>query len=313
MKGKLIGIIVILAILGTMLLGLSYRNGFNATTTSNPMSSYDSIASLQSSIPFKFQVPAIVANGKNLKLYNYMNIMAEIQSDEFTFRAAPYIDEKADVSGDYSSYTIDEQYTSNNEGVNVRYRANDKNTLVNISTLTDGSWMTYSIKFNSILNKEDAFEKLGIDYSNLAVRQDKQIEQNDTKETDNKDESNSNNSEYNIGNEDKNSELEFTLYKSDELEISFMLPKLKSDLTGIYSNNQIAFMMGNELIFVVEYYERGYQEQQFNGFTINKLDENYIIRYEVNNRFSKDTQLYEDYYTIIENMNTIANTFNREN
>lgn len=305
MKAKLIAIICVMLVLAAILFGLQYKNGFNGASTTNPMSSYDSIADLQRSVNFEFQIPAIVSNGKNLKLFNYLGSMVEIQSDDFTFRAAPFVADGADVSGDYSTYNIDKEYIDESGSIKVRYRSNEQSTLINLTMLD----MSYSIKFNAVLDEIKAFEQFGINTAGLVPYNKSEIIEEDNHSSDGDKLEKTEDTNEKINTPDNN-ELTFRIFEDKDMGISFMIPSIVSDITGVYSNNQLAIMLGNKVVFVIEYYEDGYSADRFNGFTLKEINESYLIRYIINNEFEKDSQLYKDYYTLIENIDTVANTFN---
>ena len=304
MKGKLTVIICIICVLAVGLMGKAYIDGANTNqvNTVNPMSEFKTIADLQNSVAFRFQVPSVVAEANNISMYNYMNTMVEIQSDELTFRAAEFIGDKADVSGDYNVYPTDITYIDGSETTEVRYRTNNTKTIINI---TSGG-IAYSISFNSYLDEITAFDKLDIDLSSLKVKQKEEVENTQDK----KEETDVKNNDNNVAeNNTTDEELTFKLYKVDNTSISFMLPNITNEIKTVYADNQLAVMLGGKLVFVVEYTENK-TNTEYNGYVVSRLDDNYILRYAVNNPFEKDTQIYEDYYTIIENMNTVIDTFN---
>ena len=304
MKGKLTVIICIICVLAVGLMGKAYIDGANTNqvNTVNPMSEFKTIADLQNSVAFRFQVPSVVAETNNISMYNYMNTMVEIQSDELTFRAAEFIGDKADVSGDYNVYPTDITYIDGSETTEVRYRTNNTKTIINI---TSGG-IAYSISFNSYLDEITAFDKLDIDLSSLKVKQKEEVENTQDK----KEETDVKNNDNNVAeNNTTDEELTFKLYKVDNTSISFMLPNITNEIKTVYADNQLAVMLGGKLVFVVEYTENK-TNTEYNGYVVSRLDDNYILRYAVNNPFEKDTQIYEDYYTIIENMNTVIDTFN---
>lgn len=299
MKGKLVAILAVLFILAGIIFSISYKNGFNLNQTSNPMSEYDTIADLEKAVNFDFQVPAIVGNASNKKMFNYMGQMVEIQSDDIIFRAAPFIDYNADISGVYDNFSTDNKYISEDESVWVRYRLNEKNTIISLK-IGD---IAYSILFNKPINEEEAFEMAGINTSSLKPF----IE--DTEKVENKtdDKEDTNNTESKT---DETSELMFRKYENSSLGISFMIPDVQSKVMEVDTENTVAVMLKNSAVFVIEYYKNGYKTEEFNGYTLQCIDENYLIRYVVNNPFDKGTQEYLDYYTLIENMDTIVSTFN---
>lgn len=304
MKGKLTVILCIICVLAVGLMGKSYIDGANTNkvSTVNPMSEYKTIAELQNSVAFKFQVPEIVANSTNMSMYNYMNTMVEIQSDELTFRAAEFIGDGADVSGDYNHYPVDVTYIDETGTTEVRYRTDNIKTLVNI---TSGN-IAYSISFKTYLDEITVFDKLDVDLSILKVKQKVEVEETQKEETNTEVETENNNT---VENDSSNDELTFKLYKVENTSISFMLPNITNEVKTVYADNQLAVMLGGKLVFVIESIEAD-TNTEYNGYVVTKLENNYILRYAVNNPFEKDTQIYRDYYTIIENMQTVVDTFN---
>lgn len=316
MKGKLTVILCIICVLAVGLMGKSYIDGANTNkvSTVNPMSEYKTIAELQNSVPFTFQVPNVVAEADNLALFNYMNLMVEIQADDMVFRAAEDIEAKADVSGVYEEFQIDNTYKDGNETISVRYRTDHKITLVNITTRGSAiadlvsenpvyKKLSYSIKFNYYMSEIEAFEKLDLDITKLKYVE---VEETQKEETNTEVETENNNT---VENDSSNDELTFKLYKVENTSISFMLPNIANEVKTVYADNQLAVMLGGKLVFVIESIEAD-TNTEYNGYVVTKLENNYILRYAVNNPFEKDTQIYRDYYTIIENMQTVVDTFN---
>ena len=316
MKGKLTVILCIICVLAVGLMGKSYIDGANTNkvSTVNPMSEYKTIAELQNSVPFTFQVPNVVAEADNLALFNYMNLMVEIQADDMVFRAAEDIEAKADVSGIYEEFPIDNTYRDGNETISVRYRTDNKITLVNITTRGSANAdlvsentvykkLSYSIKFNYYMSEIEAFEKLDLDITKLKYVE---VEETQKEETNTEVETENNNT---VENDSSNDELTFKLYKVENTSISFMLPNIANEVKTVYADNQLAVMLGGKLVFVIESIEAD-TNTEYNGYVVTKLENNYILRYAVNNPFEKDTQIYRDYYTIIENMQTVVDTFN---
>ena len=326
MKGKVAAIGTILVIIFIVLLmGKSYQQGGSMNSVTNPMTSYSSLAELQKSVNFKFRVPSIVAKAENIEMFNYSGSMIEIKSDRINFRAARFIDAKADVSGDYNEYATDIWYKSKEaepEGVNtlVRYRTDGKNTLVNIS---DGS-IAYSVKINEFMSEADALSALSIDITKLTTFDSSELDSKETNtessddsvkdeikntesETNDTVDKNSGSNNEEVSTEDE--QLTFRVFKNDDLGISFMLPNTPNELKGVYSNNQLAMMLEDKVVFVVEYYEDGYSNTEFNGYQVVRLNDSYVIRYIVNNTFDKNSQLYKDYNTVTENISTLASTF----
>lgn len=113
----------------------------------------------------------------------------------------------------------------------------------------------------------------------------------------------------NSDNTDEQSEPSFTRYENINLKVSMMIPQVTSELTPVENENSIVFMMGGQSIFVIEYYPNGYSNLDFPGYSTIQLDDFHILRYVVNNTFDKSSQEYLDYYTIIENLDTLAMTF----
>lgn len=289
-------ILVIIMFMGVF--GLAY---YNKASMNNPMSQYSSLLDLQRSVNFDFMVPEMVAKSNDAKMYSYLGQIVEVVTNEFTFRAGKTVGENADISGEYKTFDIDKKYTANQSDlgtINARYRTDNKICIINMSV----SGMDYSIKFNSYKDERDAFESFGINFD--ALIEDKHTDSTEVDSTIGSDQTLTDSTI-----EDKN-DVKFIKIENGDLGIEFFIADTVNSISQVYSNNELAILLDNKLVFVVEYYPDGNSSIEYNGYSVYKPDNNFVIRYAVKNPFEQGSDLYNDYYTIIENIDTVVNTFN---
>lgn len=298
MKKTALVTLVIIALMMVCIIGIDH--GIEQKSTEGPIGDYRSIASLRRSVDFQFSVPDIISESTNLEMHCYGGSMVEIidPKQEITFRAARFIDENADVNGDYSKYETDVRYIDNMETMLLRYRGGDQGTLINIR---DGS-IVYGVKFTEKMSPEQAFAKLDIDFSKLEAFPDEEPDKSESGE------SLETSGEQKIDTP-KTEELSYKLYAIDDMDIQFMLPETNSKVVVASTEDQLAVMIDTSIIFVIEYRKEGFKLEEFIGFSIRELSDKHLLRYVVDNPFKRDTEQYRDYYTIIENVDVVVDTF----
>lgn len=263
---------------------------------SSPVSSCKSIADMQNSLGYSFSVPYIVSHCENCDIKCYMGQIGEVSTDEFIFRVGKTVGTNADISGDYSEYSIEKYYKSEDNEFLFRYRSNGKGIcLINMSY----RGIEYSIKFYNCDNEEEAFKEFGINYENLI-----EIEK-DTEDT-----SDSINEGNQINDESSNASELFERISNDEMGIEFLVAKTLNSVKEAYSGDELALLLDNKLIFVIKYSSE--TNTDCSGYSVYQLKDGYLIECISKNPFNKEEQpgLYQDYITIMDNIEITINTFN---
>lgn len=300
---------IVIALIAVLFLGmtfLSFRSGINLQGAKNPVSDFSSIADLQKSVSFSFLVPTVISEEENLEMHNYSGSMVEIKAVEsgIIFRAAPFISNDADVSGDYREYETDNIY-HNEIGEITRFREDTEyGTIVNITTNS----IAYSISFDKAISEDEAYRILGIEKNNLIPGNVTEEESNQTENISKDNTGNTENTESNTSDD-----VTFSIFENSESNMKFMLPNVESKITDVYSNNTLTLLLQDKLLFAIEYYPNGYDTSSFVNQELITLDDTHILRYIVNNDFEESTQEYNDYEAMMQNIETIADTFNVNN
>lgn len=132
MKRKAYIILVIIIGLSVMLLVNGVNNRGNKAISS--ITEYNSIEKLVKGTSFSFNIPKILLNEQGLNYENIANQMVKISNENVEFKAAPFIGDKADVGGIYTSYNNDSLYETINkniENIRIRYNDNSEGILIN--------------------------------------------------------------------------------------------------------------------------------------------------------------------------------------
>lgn len=333
MKIKIIALGSVLLVMAALLLGIYYKNSGSNAQQSNPMKEYESLSALQKSLGFDFKIPNIVRDSMDKsgsKLFNYSNMLAEVVTDDLTFRAAEFIAYDADISGDYNKYEVDNQFINSDESLWVRYRSNETDATIVSLKMNN---IAYSIKFNTLIDEENTFKLLGITeevFETMEVFElDKQTGINtgtvkgsiksdgrdEQSETGKQSEANDN-KDVDIPEDEKNkkdNEVLYVEYVSDKLGISLLIPKTSEEIVEVYTEDvekaSSTFMIhGNVAFNITRYYDWIVDENTGNKNSI-QLDKNSELNYIVDNPFDRNTEQYNDFDILIKNIDKVAKSF----
>ena len=317
MKARILIVISVLIVLVGLLYTSGIKSGMQIGISNKPVHEYSSISDLQDSVNFNFQIPSAVGNGRIKKLCNYMNNIIEIDTDEINFRAAKFIAYDIDLGGNYSDYTIDNEYSNDEQEIWVRFRSgnmentDDTASIVNLK-IQD---IAYTIKIYSQVTEDEALGIIGINKEGLVESNkltdsgdnDDKVNDTDSEDIESDDtepDDTGNNLYENISPDD----IRYKQYESKDMQVTMMIPDIGDRLTVVYNNNILSFMVANKTVFIIEYNKDGYSDADISNQNTLKLDNNHLLRY-VNNPFESGTQDSNDYTYLINGIDTLAMTF----
>lgn len=290
--------IIIMCILG-ILAAVGYKDGFKLQSNSNVDRQYNSIEELKNNTTFDFIIPNIVFQSQFISCRNIMGSMIEIKTSEYTFRAAKFINYNVEPSGNYTKTDIDNRYINEDESLYVRFRSSID---TNIITLKIQDIM-YSIEYNTQIDEGDALSNLGININEL---QKFDIENYSS----NKEIDNANNNILDSNTED----LSYKVYKSEDLNVSFMIPIIDG-ISIIEGTNTISIVVDTKPLISIIHYEldsNGDKTTNIEEFKDNykEIDDEYVLvcMDNIEDTTSDTGDNTENIRMALNNIDTIANT-----
>ena len=162
-----------LGLIGMILLGLTGMLAIVGVPEhgSNSLGEYDNIQELVKNTYFNFQVPEeFVEEDSEYTYKNIGNQMVEISNASEIFRAARFIDEGADVTGNYEEFTEDNAYNvKGNTAIKylrIRRETGTNKVVVNYHT----GDISYGIEYINGITDEEILDVLGLSEENLEKR-----------------------------------------------------------------------------------------------------------------------------------------------
>lgn len=283
MKKKSFGIPAILLLFICVFAIMGYTIGIKGATSNNPTSTYNSITQLQNSVNYDFMVPNIISDDGILEMRNIMGSMVEIRTNNLLFRAAPFVAYNVEPSGDYTKYNIDNRYINEDGTLYVRYRTDgDKITIITIKMEN----IAYSIEYNYYTTEDEGLHNLGINIAEMKpiTLEELQIDKTDTEE------------------ENADTDISFKQYNS-KTGISFLIPEINGNVTEYNTEKSFNLVVNGSLVLMIQSLDSVNIEDIPEENRI-ELDNKYVLRYNLTPD-SEDA----DYLLVVNNIDTIANTF----
>lgn len=278
-------IVIFLSLCITALFIAATKDGMSVSTAKG-VKTYNNINKLIDGTSFELDVPQFILDyNKEFIITNTMGQIAEISCEDFSFKAASFVNINADPLGLYEKSTED-----------VRYNVNDENTKINYFRLRTGyteypnctllNWCTdktaYGIIIGNKLTIDEAIELIGISKQSLS-----EIEK-----------------EIGIISENNIDTVQYIL----EDKVYIELPKLNSNINIIENNGASNFYLDKKLILVVLYNELDIDTEAYSGQSEIVTEEGIVIKYLSENPFSEGTTAYNDYNKFISTIDNITNS-----
>lgn len=290
-------LIAFLAITGTM-------NGMSMQETNNKgISEYKSIQDLINHTSYPICIPNFIYeyNSSELSIKDTIGQIAEIECNDFAFKASPLISYNVDVLGLYEKAEVDNMYTvSENENgiVFFRYRAlypeYEHCTIIDWCTTET----THGLLLGQELTEDEVLELFGIDNAKLTETSVKEILKQE--------------GYINDGDElhvDTDISQDIIWEKHDiEDKYTIQLPKFTSQLTTLNDEGAIIYYLDKTMVFVIIYNDYDIDSNAFGGQSEEKLTDGLVLRYRTDNPFDKGTNSYDDYDKFINTISHIKET-----
>lgn len=283
LQAKLSIIFILLALLSCLIFLTKNQNG--VIVRHNGIKTYNSIDELLKNSSMEIEIPDYIMKNSNSEttIKSTMGQLIEIANKGFVLKITTFIDYNADPLGLYENCGIDNKYNveSNNTLIDfVRYRVGygqyphctiinwkNNNTAYGLM-LADKLAEDEALKILNI-NKADCTEY--IENENSTVED---IEENTVK--------------YTLGD-----------------KISLELPEITSSVSNTDNGSSSLFFIDDKLILMIVYNNIEMMNEVEDNQNEVIVDENIRIRYLKENPFKIESNAYNDYETIINNMGSI--------
>lgn len=280
-------------ILLVLLFSGSFKDGINTVNTNKDgVTTYKSLADAQKVLDIELPETLDVSDIKEVR--SIMGRLTEILSGDYVLKISPFVNVNADPLGLYEKPEVRELYNIKGSDITfIKYRTGypgyENCTLFNWCT----SSTSYGMMHNETLSLDECLDFIGVDKDKLSVYTEEN--QSDAEEL----------------REQSTIDWEFYSFGMNE-ELSIELPKLESEIETLNFDGYTIFFLNKTRFMVVLYNDYVIDQDLFKGQGDIKVNDSLSLRYLIQNEFQQETQEYNDYNVILNNINAIAKSIDNQ-
>ena len=283
-------IAITLMVLTTILVIKTSKSGGISTNGSRGTNTYKTLADAQKHTTMDLTVPSGIDTSKIVEIRSVMGQILEMRSEHYILKAALFVDVNADPMGLYGESEVDSKYTVNDSNITFfRYRTGYKGyencTILNWCNETT----SLGIMLDSIVTEKDAIKLMDLDESKISKYTEDIISETANTE-----------------------ELNWIQHKINNGNISVYLPELKSTVKSADLDGYSILFLNDTRCIVVVYSDYALDTDVFGGKGKIDIDEHTRLNYLTENEFEVNTDEYEDYELILQNIDLIASKITRD-
>ena len=281
-KVTLIGIVIT-----ALIVTLSISNLNKQGIARSRVIEHGDIERLMIDIGFQFNIPELLSKEDNLVYKNIYGNIAEISNENVVFKAAIFIDEGADLEGDYGRYETEDTYNVKGDTI-IKYlkiRTNDYGKGAVISYHTGD--VAYSLKIRRETSFFEILDILGLSEENLGEV--KEVSKGNTREG------------------RSWTDREWKTYIIESIGYKLKLPKdgiiFIEEATG---DGHATIFISNKPVMAIEELE---EERTIENVKTERLKGNYVLKYYKQNPFRDGTEEHHTYQTLIDGLERVVESF----
>lgn len=285
-SGRVVVLAVIAALMIFIIAGVALKRSMSGEQSGGNVIETASIAKAIEKAPFEIIIPDTLyplLKGKEAQLVNGQ--MFSIEGVGLAYKAAPFVDEKADVLGIYEAAKEEKELFAKDSKLRtqyIRYRSFEDATALN--------WICNNVMYGLWLGEKQTFDYmidfLEIDIDNYSTEEKAIANVKDMKEED----------------------IQFERYQSKVLSASFDMPVVSSDVAVQSGENFITITYDFKNVFTIMKNVTTKMEST-QEYIIEELGNGYTLQYYAENQFSDADRAYNDYEVFLRSVDRIKDSF----
>lgn len=257
------------------------KNGINIKKNLKNVTTYESIQDMVDESSMNISIPDyILSLNEELTIQSISEQLYDIHGTTFALKICPFIDVGVDPLGLYEESNIDKSYNVSNSDITYirirqEYSEYPNCTIINWCT----NKVSYGLLLEDKLTDDNIFEILNINNKNIKII-------DNTKE--NKNTNTGESKEFKIG---------------DKFIVK--LPEFSTDVTYAEKDDEYIIMTGDTILFSII---KSNQAKDYNKYCYTDINNEYAIKYSINNIYSNESESYYDYEKLLSTIDDIYST-----